>query len=293
MSKPLIEIDPQKLLRVVARTSAPGVRKPMHQRRTVSLGPDADDMSMIERLQVIAQQVESFEAGAVCGLSPEGIERCTSAVEEACPVREMAPCPRRREAAWREQARRLRAESSKRGVPERVLRAAFDEEPRDTPALQAVLNFLSRSRSILVLSGTNQCGKTTAAGWAACCHLSLGGESRRTRFVTAAEATRPDVGEALALQAKSLQLLVIDDIGQAFFGQSGYSLRQLEVIVDAVYQGNGRLILTTDIALRNDANKLPFFELMGRRITSRISQAGQCVANLGGVFGQPPAHGAP
>lgn len=288
MTKGLVDFDPEKLLRVVSRTATPGRRKPAFERSLSSqgnsLGPDAEDMSMLERLEHIARRAELDEANAVCGLSSEGISLCTAAIEESCPVRESAPCPRRREFAWRAQARRLRAESAKRGVPERVLCNAFDQEPKDTPAMQAVLHWLSRSRSLLVLSGTNQCGKTTAAGWAACCHLSLGGERRRTRFLTAADATRPDIGDVLVVQAKTLDLLVLDDIGQAFFGQSGFSLRQLEVIIDAVYQGNGRAILTTDIALRGDNGAMPFFQLVGRRITSRISQAGQSVANLGTAF---------
>lgn len=245
---------------------------------------EPEDDSMQSVLERIVAKAREEEESTVCGFDPANLELCTDDVQEKCPMRGVDSCPRRlRKKAIAEQ-RLLREESAARGVPERVLVNAFDKPPEQTKSVVAVQSFLLSGRSILVLSGTNQCGKTTAAGWAACALPQLGGEGRRTLYTTAAEATIPEKGDALLRRLPKCELTVLDDVGQAFFGASGFSLRQLEVLVDTVYRANKKLIICTDIELKRADGTMPFIDLIGKRITARIHQSGRFEADLGRAF---------
>ena len=286
-SPSLVSFDPDKLLKLVGRKVRPhfhGGSSPVTERPKIDHDATEDEstMSILERMIARARKEEE---SAPCGLDVAQLAVCTPEVERTCALRGAECCPRRQKRRAAELRQELRKESAARGVPERVLLAAFDAPPRHTPAFLKVQDWLASERSLLVLSGTNQCGKTTAAGWAACCHPVFGGIKRRTRYLTAAEATMPDKGDELLRVLPSLDLLVLDDVGQAFFGASGFSLRQLEVLVDAVYRGNGRLIICTDIKLKDAAtNSMPFIDVVGKRIASRIVQAGRMEADLGAAF---------
>jgi len=283
----LVEIDPKKLLKLVARTTRPrfhGGSSPVTERQKIDHDA-AEDESMMSILERAIARAKKEEESVPCGLDVGQLAACTAEVERTCALRNAECCPRRQKRRALELRQELRKESAARGVPERVLLSAFDAQPRPTSAFLKVQDWLASERSLLVLSGTNQCGKTTAAGWAACCHPSFGGLKRRTRYLTAAEATIPDKGDELLRLLPTLDLLVLDDVGQAFFGASGFSLRQLEVLVDAVYLGNGRLIICTDIKLKDAAtNTMPFIDVVGKRIASRILQAGRMEADLGPAF---------
>lgn len=240
--------------------------------------------SFQEMLQRLSNQAQEAERTAACGMRAELAHRCSDANERACPWRGAGNCPKVRARAQREQLADLRAAAVRRGIPERVLACTWDRPPAPTRSMGAVRSWLPSSSSILLLSGANGCGKTTAAGWAASPHLALGGDGRRTRYVTAAQATGPD-HEALVRSVGQLNFLVLDDLGQAYFGASGFTLSRLEVLVDAVYQRMTRLVICTDIEMRRGADEWPFFDLVGKRIASRILQAGRWESNLGGAFG--------
>ncbi len=287
----LISFEPDKLLKVVGRTTRQSLLKggsgPMHPRRPAE--EDIEELSIQERMARIIDMARAEEEATACGLDPANISLCSREIEAACPMRGVKSCPRRQREKASIENKLLRDESARRGVPERVLVKAFDIAPERTKSVLAVEQFLLSDRALLVLSGTNQCGKTTAAGWAACALPQLGGETRRTIYFTAAEATVPENGDALLRRLPSCQLAVLDDVGQAYFGASGFSLRQLEVIVDTVYRANKKLILCTDIELKRPDGSMPFIELIGKRITSRIHQAGRFEADLGGPFRPRPA----
>lgn len=282
---PLVEFQPDKLLKVVARTVRPGHIKPQPP-RTPPSGTKDDDVTaegLLGQLERLSQLAKQREAEAPCGLDLQRLSQCDSWTEEHCTLRPLECCPRKIQERQRADFLMLRGESVRRGVPERVLAAAFDREPRPTLALQKVQSWLHGNRSILVLSGTNQCGKTTAAGWAAACHRSLGGTRRKTHYYVASDIGNPHKADAMLAAASSVDLLVLDDLGQAYFGPTGFALNKLEVLVDAAYRNSSRLILCTDIALK-DGERLPFFEAVGKRVAARILQSGRMEADLGGTF---------
>lgn len=239
--------------------------------------------SFQEMLERLSTQALEAERTAACGMRAELVNRCSDENERRCSWRGAGNCPKVRDRAHRAQLADLRAAAVRRGIPERVLACTWDRQPAPTRSMGAVKSWLSTSSSILLLSGANGCGKTTAAGWAACPHLALGGTGRRSRYVTAAEATGVD-HESILRAVGQLNFLVLDDLGQAYFGASGFTLNRLEVLIDAVYQRMTRLVICTDIEIRRGAEDWPFFDLVGKRIASRILQAGRWETNLGGAF---------
>jgi len=241
-------------------------------------GPESLE-DMLRRLEAEALKAQDV----VCGHSIENLAVCVRPIENECPLQGRPTCPRVQLRLQRRQRNEARAIAARRGVPERALVKAWDQPPLETPAIKTVTAWMPTGRSILVLSGTNQCGKTIASGWACCPHEEWGGEKRFTRYVTAAEATGPAFDSLFAALKSHLELVVIDDLGQAYFGASGFTLSRLEVLVDAVYQRNKRLILCSDIKLM-DGDRMPLFDLLGKRITSRIAQSGRVEANLGPAF---------
>ena len=227
----------------------------------------------------IAALAAKDEASAVCGLSADNTSRCTDAVERECPLRKLDCCPKRKIEQRRIKLAAVRDRHLLRGVPERVVAVAFDRQPVETPAIASVRRWLATKHTFLVLSGPNQCGKTTAAGWA----LITSDKAPRKRFIAVSAASNPVTLEPLLAELPKLDLVVLDDIGQTYFGASGFAVSAIERMVDAVYQGRGRCILCTDVALRA-GQEAPFFNLVGQRVSSRLIQAGQVDGSLGGPF---------
>jgi hypothetical protein len=95
--------------------------------------------------------------------------------------------------------------------------------------------------------------------------------------------SNPSTLDALLAELPRLDLVVLDDLGSTYFGASGFAVSAIERMVDAVYQGRGRCILCTDVAMRTGAES-PFFNLVGQRVASRLLQAGKLAASLGGPF---------
>lgn len=239
-----------------------------------------DISARLARLAELTQIALEQERSAPCGLRPEGLSACTEQVLAHCGLSHLGCCPRVQARQEREERLSLRMRLDQRGVPQRVLGVAFDQAPKQTRAVAAVTAFLRDKNTFLVLSGPNQCGKTTAAGWAL---IRSAAERPRARFRTAAVATNPHTLDELLKEAPRLDLFVLDDIGQTFFGASGFAQSAIERIVDACYQGKGKAILCTDVALKAGA-ATPFFDMVGPRVASRLLQVGMFDGNLGGAF---------
>lgn len=176
-----------------------------------------------------------------------------------------------------------RLSARRRGIPERVLRSVFDVQPTETPAIRAVRAFMRSDKSILVLSGSNACGKTTAAAWACLPPEGEGwGPGQFLRLVDLESAGR---FSDLLSDARSARLLVLDDVGAAHFGQSGFMVSMVDDVVDAVYQACNKVILTTDLAVApdpKDPGRPCLAKLLSRRVLSRIKDAGMVETKLGG-----------
>lgn len=241
----------------------------------------SDDLSArLAKLAELTQIALEEERAAPCGLRAEGLPACTEDVLARCGLSQLDCCPRVQSRRSRDERSSLRMRLDQRGVPQRVLGVAFDRAPKQTRAVAAVGSFLRDRSTFLVLSGPNQCGKTTAAGWAM---IRSAAERPRARFKTAAAATNPHTLDDLLREAPRLDLFVLDDIGQTFFGASGFAQSAIERIVDACYQGKGKAILCTDVALKA-GSATPFFDMVGPRVASRLLQVGVFEGNLGGVF---------
>lgn len=235
---------------------------------------------LLARLAALTQLASEEEHSAPCGLRAEGIAACTESVLADCGLSRMDCCPRVQARKVRDERSSLKMRLEQRGVPLRVLGVAFDQAPKQTRSVAAVSAFLKDKNTFLVLSGPNQCGKTTAAGWAM---IRSAAERPRARFQTAAAAANPHTLDELLRVVPKLDLFVLDDIGQTFFGASGFTQSVIERVVDAVYQGRGKAILCTDVALKAGSST-PFFDMVGLRVTSRLLQSGTVEGSLGGPF---------
>lgn len=165
----------------------------------------------------------------------------------------------------------VRAALRDRGITERALRAVFDQEPCESPALLAVSAFLRSDSTILALAGANAAGKTTAASWACTgvCGQPLG------LFVRLQDLLADGQFGPSVRACSEADLLVIDDIGSAHFAASGFTSSMLDGVVDAVYGRCGKLILTSDLGWAD------LQRLLSRRVRSRLVDAGTVASDLG------------
>lgn len=82
-------------------------------------------------------------------------------------------------------------------------------------------------------------------------------------------------------------MVVLDDLGAAHFGASGFLSSLIDDVVDAAYQACHKVILTTDLAMAPDPknpNTPCLAHLLSKRVLSRIKDAGYVETNLGSRF---------
>jgi DNA replication protein DnaC len=167
---------------------------------------------------------------------------------------------------WLRAARRahLRATMLKRGVPELHMRHIFDVEPKPTNAMNVTREWLASSKAFLFLSGGVGTGKSAAAAW-----VCVEG---RGIFVTADELSAAfgfeDSAKKMMERLKSVELLVIDDLGTEYQDKGGYFIQNLNALLNHRYGAAVlRTVVTTNIAPEDFVAKY-------ERLADRVREAG-------------------
>lgn len=180
--------------------------------------------------------------------------------------------------------RELRSDLHGAGLGERTIELVCGT-PAQTPAMDAVQDWLKSERTWLVLTGDVGTGKTAAAGWALKVEIGRGayaegrvdlndrGRPRGTgAFRRAPEVVRLSAfneGAEELRRLKSVATLIIDDLGTEHSTSWGNSL--IHEIFDARHDDKLRTIITTNI--KRDALK----GALGDRLADRIAQDGKVV----------------
>lgn len=277
---------------------------------------NVDDLNI--RAEVVALQqmaerngvaVARWEREAVCQMNMDRVALCLDEVAADCPLYNYPTCPRRLRREAQEKQATVRQRARERGVPERVLVKTYDHPPAYTPSIGAVIRFMASGKSLLALSGVNDCGKTSAAGWACipppdaawpphegastCVHCGqvvqpgrcAARPAPRGRYLKLAELNRAGAYTALQEDLSRYRLVVVDDLAAVHFGVSGQLVSLLEEVVDNAYQARSKLILATDLALLERVDARPCMaDLVGQRIMSRLLDDGMWETELGDRF---------
>jgi hypothetical protein len=167
------------------------------------------------------------------------------------------------------------------GVGERtvgVIRGGLEQ----TPAVQAVTEWVQSRATFLLFLGRAGAGKTVAAAdslrWARTAWDEAGVSRWRYSsalglFVKAGQlAQAMHRGDSELLQrAARVYWLVIDEIGSEYADQGGRWLGELDALIDARYEGRRRTVITTNLPAET------FKERYGERIASRVRGDGRVV----------------
>lgn len=244
---------------------------------------------LLTDVQKHEEQFQRQKSALPCKFALAQVTRCTQEFEPLCSFREDAGCPKRllERNLWKKLE--LREQALRRGIPERVLRNVFDQVPNPTPAMQVVERFMKTAHhSVLVLSGPNACGKTTAAAWACIPPIEASWVPNRPgRFVRLVDLESAGRFSELLSTLRKSPLVVLDDLGAAHFSASGFLSSLIDDVVDAAYQACHKVILTTDLAMAPDPknpNKPCLAHLLSKRVMSRIKDAGHIETKLGSRF---------
>ncbi len=158
------------------------------------------------------------------------------------------------------------------GVPRKDLDRVFGGELLPTDAMSSAK--LYPDKTILVLSGANGCGKTTAAAW----WIAQRGpvfddmETRDPLFVSAPHLcrySRYNVAEMHVLEMA--RRLVIDDLGTEYMDDKGHFCSFLDGLINVRYANELPTLITTNLPAAE------FRERLGERIADRIREVGRCV----------------
>jgi DNA replication protein DnaC len=186
-----------------------------------------------------------------------------------------------RAAAAERAARQRDAEAlTNAGVPERQRRVLADL--RDTPAVLSVREWQASDHCALVLSGGVGTGKSiAAAAWLLETVRSLPSGLRSRRWWKAFDLCRlgqfaDELGDLCRVRS-----LVIDDLGGEYADKSGSFATTLTWLVDARYEHNRRIVMTTNL------EAAAFRARYGERIYDRLRECGAWVA-----VGGPSMRGA-
>jgi hypothetical protein len=166
-----------------------------------------------------------------------------------------------------------------RGIPERIWPMLHDGAP-DQPvgprapqpweALEVVGRFTSPAepKTILVLAGKVDTGKTVAAAWGAAWGLG--------RFVKAIDLVRAGLYPADPFYWPRLhgeRLLVMDDLGAEPLDPKGFGLAAISSLIDQRYDGARKTIITTNYSL--EAFRDRYGTGAGERIWRRLVEVGK------------------
>jgi hypothetical protein len=129
------------------------------------------------------------------------------------------------------------------------------------PALRFARQFAEGGARALVLTGGPGVGKTLAATWLGWHH---GGGGAHLVEANGLYRAAKDDDRLAALEGASL--LVIDDLGAERIDDKGWFLSVLDSLVNQVYKGTGRIVITTNLS------RLTLAERYGARVESRLSE---------------------
>jgi DNA replication protein DnaC len=134
------------------------------------------------------------------------------------------------------------------------------------PGIVGVTNWMASNTTILVLAGSQGCGKTTAAAWWALRHRDLYSAPLFLRAATLARTSRYDSDT----REKWLNApgLVLDDLGLEFADAKGSFQADIDELIDCYYGKRRRLIITTNVP------KEQFKLRYGARIADRLRECG-------------------
>jgi hypothetical protein len=226
-----------------------------------------------ERSKTVAELVERVRVGAeraAAALQDPAI-RASMAAEYEGRVVDLPEVRRRgRERDWRA-----------RGIPERLWAMFHDGAPdepvgplapKPTAALEAVGKFLSSAdaRTVLVLAGPVDTGKTVAAAWGA---AWSGGRLVKAIDLIRAGMYPDDHGFWPRVHAE--KLLVVDDLGTEPLDGKGYGIAAITDLVDRRYDGARKTIVTTNLPL--EEFKARYGAGLGARLWRRIVEVGRFV----------------
>lgn len=248
---------------------------------------------ILTRVTEKIKQAEERESRArltlPCQFELAQVHRCSQEWEAQCEFQASQICPKQILVQQAQENQELRHRAREHGIPERALRRIFDRPPAQTPSLKVVRAFMKNPhKNILILSGTNACGKTTAAAWA-CLPPRDADWPKPTPgyFVRLVDLEAAGRFSELLLRLRNAPVVTVDDIGAAHFGNSGWLASLFEDVMDAAYQGCHKLILTTDLLFAPDLKepeKPCLANLLSRRALSRIKDAGVVETQLGGRY---------
>lgn len=177
-----------------------------------------------------------------------------------------------------ERERRQATETRRRriGIPSRAWPALDDLH--DTPAVVAVRDWLTTPRTILVLTGVPDRGKTVAA-----CHAL---DVRGGRFVKAIEIVRRGMFDCEFWDGLyAAPLVVLDDLGTEPLDEKGYALANVQALIDRAYDGLPRLVVTANLSL--DVLRAKYLASDGGRSLDRVRERGEIVECVEGEGFRP------
>lgn len=196
--------------------------------------------------------------------------------------REKVKAEREEQARWR----RARASLLTRGIPVKDVEAIVGGTLRETAALRVAKGWWSSTATVLVLSGTRGCGKTTAAAW--CVAQEPPDDPYRSeewyrapektwrvwepRFadVTVIQrASRYDEEQMLPLERAAV--LAIDDLGMEYADVKGSFAALFDGLFNSRYAAQLKTVITTNLPAAE------FKARYGERVADRIRECGTFV----------------
>lgn len=172
----------------------------------------------------------------------------------------------------------LMRDRTRGGFPARAMDCALTACDLTAEPIRAIEKFGEDGRTIAVLSGANDCGKTVAACW-----WALHRSARAPRFERAATlAASSRYQRDVRAQLLGAGVLVLDDLGAEWSDKGGSFLTDLDEVLDVFYGDRRHLIITTNVPAAQ------FPERYGKRIAARVREAGRWF-ELGNAPGRRPA----
>lgn len=179
----------------------------------------------------------------------------------------------------REERARLVARWTRIGIPKRLWDVVAS--PKDNATLTATREWLASDKSILVLVGLPDHGKTAAACIAA-------DEVRNAKVVKAIEVVRRGMFDNdFWDDVYASSLVVLDDLGTEPLDEKGYALANLAALIDRAYDGEPRLIITSNLPLGTFSDK--YLTHDGGRSLQRVRERGAVVECIEGPGFYRPA----